>query len=330
MESRNGLITVIHFHGSVPERTQDVFERKRRRACEAICVACTVRRLFINPWKNMKKIYTLGTLILFTFILIPQIVFAAWWNPFTWNIFRFWKTEKTVVQEVQIEKIPDFVEPSEESDLNTNNEVQKDVKHIDTSKNTLNTQEEKRTDDPRSALISNFLKNPTLENFKTFCISAKNTEGSSTKQVLNDNRENIVDIKLSLYEEIEPCHPSDRNILLPLDSNLLVAFKDNDSNEIREGKILFNEQIKGLMNTSKVKFISFRIEVIDGKQAKNPRELFEFYAEAIKKAENLLSEANKNEDTISFDITSQNLLIMKQKIKGLSDVNRLDVSKYFR
>ena len=33
--------------------------------------------------------------------IVPQIAFAAWWNPFTWNIFIFNKAPKTQVQQVQ-------------------------------------------------------------------------------------------------------------------------------------------------------------------------------------------------------------------------------------
>lgn len=32
----------------------------------------------------MKKIYTLGIISLFIVIMIPNLVFAVWWNPFTW------------------------------------------------------------------------------------------------------------------------------------------------------------------------------------------------------------------------------------------------------
>ena len=33
--------------------------------------------------------------------IAPQVAFAAWWNPFTWNIFIFNKAPKTQVQQVQ-------------------------------------------------------------------------------------------------------------------------------------------------------------------------------------------------------------------------------------
>ena len=33
--------------------------------------------------------------------IVPQVAFAAWWNPFTWNMFIFNKAPKTQVQQIQ-------------------------------------------------------------------------------------------------------------------------------------------------------------------------------------------------------------------------------------
>jgi len=46
--------------------------------------------------------YKKTTLILLTAILIPQVVFAAWWNPFTWNLFeRFFPAKVEVYETIQ-------------------------------------------------------------------------------------------------------------------------------------------------------------------------------------------------------------------------------------
>ncbi len=56
----------------------------------------------------MKKINTLGIIILFIAISIPNLALAVWWNPFTWNIFNRGhgiKIEKTIVSTSTIQNI---------------------------------------------------------------------------------------------------------------------------------------------------------------------------------------------------------------------------------
>src|SRR3989344_4968526 len=40
------------------------------------------------------------SVVAFVLIAIPQVAFAAWWNPFTWNFSIFNKVQKTQVQQV--------------------------------------------------------------------------------------------------------------------------------------------------------------------------------------------------------------------------------------
>ncbi len=49
----------------------------------------------------MKKIIILGLVLTF---IAPQIVLAAWWNPFTWNIFNR-KNQKTLMLENQVKEL---------------------------------------------------------------------------------------------------------------------------------------------------------------------------------------------------------------------------------
>ncbi|MDO8569840.1 MAG: trypsin-like peptidase domain-containing protein [bacterium] len=49
--------------------------------------------------KNQKQ-FLIGAITLA--ILIPQVTFAAWWNPFTWNIPFFNKAPKAQIQQVQL------------------------------------------------------------------------------------------------------------------------------------------------------------------------------------------------------------------------------------
>jgi len=42
--------------------------------------------------------------IIFLILIIPQIAFASWWNPFSWNIFR-WGPSKTEVLENRVKEL---------------------------------------------------------------------------------------------------------------------------------------------------------------------------------------------------------------------------------
>jgi len=118
--------------------------------------------------------------------------------------------------------------------------------------------------DPKSVLIGDFFKDPTLENFKSICSLAKNIEGNTTKQVLDSNREKMITIKQSLYYDngMMDCQILDQEkgeYFLPLNDNSLIAFQDNDTDEIRKAKIIFNDKIKNLIATSKIRFVIFRV-----------------------------------------------------------------------
>lgn len=39
-------------------------------------------------------------LAIFLMLLIPQVTFAAWWNPFTWKVFKFFQKQEPVVEQV--------------------------------------------------------------------------------------------------------------------------------------------------------------------------------------------------------------------------------------
>ena len=54
----------------------------------------------------MKKIYKLVLPLLFVSIILPNLAFASWWNPFSWNIFSwFHKSVKTNVVELSTSTI---------------------------------------------------------------------------------------------------------------------------------------------------------------------------------------------------------------------------------
>lgn len=62
----------------------------------------------------MKSIHKTLLLVLVGLLIVPQVTFAAWWNPFTWNIFNRAKAPQVEVQKVnqpsEIEKLRNEVE----------------------------------------------------------------------------------------------------------------------------------------------------------------------------------------------------------------------------
>lgn len=65
------------------------------------------------------KYKILGT-ILVGILIIPQVVFASWWNPFSWNIWKIFKLEPKIEQ-IQIEKTNQATSGVKE--MNTTSEI---------------------------------------------------------------------------------------------------------------------------------------------------------------------------------------------------------------
>lgn len=62
----------------------------------------------------MKSIPKTLLLLLITLIIIPQVVFAAWWNPFSWKVFKHTNTPRVEIQKKdppsEIEKLRSEIE----------------------------------------------------------------------------------------------------------------------------------------------------------------------------------------------------------------------------
>ena len=211
--------------------------------------------------------------ILFLFsLLIPNLVLASWYNPFSW----FKQTAPSPVVQVSV-PISNQTLPKNtgcHSDKGFNSITGALCGHTTV---TTNPKKETRNAVPlhsvdpvskavvinsqKTALIADFLKSPTLENFKTFCAQAKNVTGNSTKQVLDSNRQNLITVKQTLYEEMIDCQRLDSNTyiyILPLDDSSLVPLGNSDTDKIRKAKITTNDKIKTLMTTSTVKIFGFQ------------------------------------------------------------------------
>lgn len=67
--------------------------------------SCKLNGLLV---KFMKKYYKLFILLLVVSFIVPQIAFASWWNPFSWNIWNkiFYKTDtQTQVLENRVKEL---------------------------------------------------------------------------------------------------------------------------------------------------------------------------------------------------------------------------------
>jgi hypothetical protein len=277
----------------------------------------------------MKKNLVILSLLIF---ITPSIVLASWWNPLSWTIFNFFN--KT--QQIDIPKIENST-----SSVSTKNI--EDIKngYVENEKKIDNSYKEKvsaesrpsvnsvNPNNPKGLLIANFLKNPTIENFKVFCESAKTIEGNSTKQILDQNRENLINIKVTLYEEIKDCQKistnTDNTYYLPLDKNLLISLANDDTDEIRRIKILYNAKINNFISTSKLKFIGFK----GTEKSHSPNELFQAYIEDVHKSQSRLAELNQLGDKISKEIAETSVSLLMGRISEITN-SVFDLSGYFK
>lgn len=229
-------------------------------------------------------------------IFLPNFAFAAWWNPLSWGIFHR-LNNNTQTQEKRDDKATSTIVVA--TTIEKNKVVKKDVV----------------VNDARSILIAQFLKDPTLDNFKIFCASAKNVEGNRTKQILDSNREKMVAVKLSLYDEMTECKKFDTRTAstyyLPLDNSLLIAFKNDDSDWLREIKIRYNDKVKSLIDRSKIKFVRFA----GSNNIYSPQDLFQSYVDTVNMKQGELT----YKDKIELGVAKNNLEKFFGKITDLSD-----------
>src|SRR3989344_4767972 len=271
-----------------------------------------------------KNLYHISFLIIFGILIFPQITFAVWWNPFSW--FSRKPIEKprasiqvpvsttTAPELINVDKKPESIIVSSSTPVKKTTVVKKELIVV--------------VSDPKSILIAEFLKNPTLENFKVFCDSAKNIEGSKTKQVLNSNREQMVTIKLSFYYDMQDCqiYDEDEYSMLPLDNNLLVTLSSDDTDGMREAKIIFNDKVKNTIVTSKVKFIYFRRYPLT---VHSPTELFRSIVDIYNMQQQInMSPATQEHVAASASDIENTEYQLKQSLRYSSDAIN-DISSHF-
>src|SRR3989338_7732711 len=261
--------------------------------------------------KNYKQLFIVFAVSLF---IVPQVVLAAWWNPLSWRIWNIFRSTSYV--QVQVATTTSITPTTSVKNTPI---IKEDVKIVN---------------DPRTTLIAEFLKNPTLENFRTFCNSAKNIDGKKTKQNLDSSRENMITVKLSLYDDFNDCQNLDnvdRGVsYLPLDNNLLVSLTSSDTDDMREAKIIFNEKVKNVMATSKLKFVAFKKYPIT---VQSPTELFQSYIDLYNKQVQYIlnpppGQVVESEEMRNADIRAQDNSL-KFNLKYSAD-SIIDISSNFK
>ena len=290
--------------------------------------------------KNYKQLFIVFAVSLF---IVPQVVLAAWWNPLSWSIWNIFRSTSYVqVQVATTTSITPTTAVTKKADVNIKQNMvketiipKKDTVSPTSVKNTPIIKEDvKIANDPRTTLIAEFLKNPTLENFRTFCNSAKNIDGKKTKQILDSSRENMITVKLSLYDDFNDCQNLDnvdRGVsYLPLDNNLLVSLTSSDTDDMREAKIIFNEKVKNVMATSKLKFVAFKKYPIT---VQSPTELFQSYIDLYNKQVQYIlnpppGQVVESEEMRNADIRAQDNSL-KFNLKYSAD-SIIDISSNFK
>lgn len=118
-----------------------------------------------------------------------------------------------------------------------------------------------------SALIEDFLKNQTIENFRDFCTTAKGVPGhGGVKQILNEDRTALVSKPITLYDEMKSCalflkEDSDnrgQNYLWTASpQNLVLTLNLSDSDEIRKSKLEYNNKLKSYIPNTLVGYMNY-------------------------------------------------------------------------
>ncbi|MEI6190830.1 MAG: hypothetical protein WCP24_00495 [bacterium] len=304
---------------------------------------------------------------MFVVFVLPNLVFASWWNPFTWSWFNKALKENTIL--VATSTVPIIATTTftttqttiSEKNINTSvvktiktpeptpiltttsatqncvsiiDQIQKDACYVALIKiqkdpaictNIIDATKkdscyiylaylkkdltlcdfviEKKSTclslvpdklmSERSLLIARFMKNPTLENFKSFCSEAKNITGSKVEKTMDSSREGLTTKSLSFYYDIRDCLSLDASngiYYLSLDTSLLIPLNSVDSDSEREVKLLYNEKVNSLISTSAIRFVVF-----NGQESiSTPRELWNYYVSLVNEDGSISDEKTRN------------------------------------
>lgn len=216
----------------------------------------------------MKKYYKFLLVILVVSVIIPQIAFAAWWNPVTWKIwdvFRKPQAAKVEPEKTQSDKV-DNVKENKQQELSNQNSTTKQVGE-DVSSQIIEAPQKIKSsqqasiatpsqEQPSEAkiLIKEFLDNPSPDNFRVFCDKAKNVKSSQTKESLSADRTQMELVNKTLFEVVDTCRTiTNPEIIFVSDlDSLLVSLNGTDTDSIRIKKLDYNKQLKELGHQYKI------------------------------------------------------------------------------
>lgn len=178
-----------------------------------------------------KKISKNLSIVIIAFLIVPQVTFAAWWNPLSWGFWSIFRPTPQVNQIKLTNTASTTPRATATKEIDTNDkEVTKNKKEeirfqkktvvepvlkkdqtieqkIETPKETQGTIQkapeqpippsvsiQAQEISPSVVAIDTFLANPTLENFKTFCNTSKTIllRSQEQRKVLNTERTDFV------------------------------------------------------------------------------------------------------------------------------------------
>lgn len=235
----------------------------------------------------MKKYFKYLIVILLVSFTVPQIAFASWWNPFSWNI---WNNIFNTFNKPQVVHIDSPIGSPNNSVITQNTSKNLETGQQKTKSKTENKipptiptkldleGKKEETEKPSNqiipsvkpeeivkpqeqlteeeSLIIGFLSDPSLDNFRIFCNKAGNVQSKQTKEVLSGDKTTMITVNKTLFEVISSCRlltdPNFGYIFVNSIDNLIVSLDSSDSDDVRIRKIRFNDQIKELNRGYKV------------------------------------------------------------------------------
>ncbi len=106
------------------------------------------------------------------------------------------------------------------------------------------------TTDDWVELTETFLEDPTLNNFQYFCERAKKVTGPRKKEVLDDDRTEIIMVGATLYENFPWCEiyfEDGGYIFVETNTDHQIKLLPSDTDKDRWKKIMYNEKIEELV-----------------------------------------------------------------------------------
>jgi hypothetical protein len=252
-----------------------------------------------------------------TFV-IPQVTFASWWNPFTWNIFSKKVeikieqiTSTSSVQNISI-KATSTIKTTAVQIKTKKDDVAKITKPIvvtSVKEDVIETQQSNQ-EPLYITVLKTFLASPNLESYKSLCLKASDVNiPNQYKEILNSERTQITKVPVNLYDAMncDSMNATKYNYVVSITKPgfLKWEFDNSDSDSLRAKKIKYNNQIEKINSTYHfVMYEQYPINFINGSGAFELTHKFNYHLSIYipeENANNLLSDSSGNSRyTFSF------------------------------